>query len=91
MKVANRFKILGSLLITATATFFSSTSLAQGPEFEKRKAERLARLDQQIQKLQEHRACVNAAASHEAMRKCGDEMREWHKGEYDQRKKARGN
>jgi hypothetical protein len=83
------YKIRNGVILLMLTTFFSAGALAQGPEFEKRKAERLTELDQRIQKLQEHRACVSGAGSHEALRKCGDKMREWQRDERDQRREQR--
>ena len=64
-------------------------ALAQGSEFEKRKTEHLARIDEQLQKLQQHRTCVTGAASLEDLRKCGDIMREWRKDERKERRDER--
>lgn len=64
-------------------------ALAQGGEFEKRKAEHLARIDEQLQKLQQHRSCVSGSVSLEDLRKCGDVMREWRKDERDERRERR--
>lgn len=76
---------IGALVIGAS----SSVALAQGGEFEKRKAEHLARIDEQLQKLQQHRGCVSGAVSFDDLRKCGDVMREWRKDERDERKERR--
>lgn len=89
MRLTKFDRITSGVILSILMSFFSARALAQGPEFEKRKAERLAELDQRIQKLQEHRACVSGAASHEALRKCGDKMREWHREELDQRREQR--
>ena len=66
-----------------------SVALAQVGEFEKRKAEHLARIDEQLQKLQEHRTCVTGSVSLEDLRKCGDVMREWRKDERKERRDER--
>ena len=76
-----RIMTAGIVLMSGSATF------AQGPDFEKRKAEHLAEIDQRIQKMQEHRNCVSSATNHEALRKCRDSMREWHKEERQERQK----
>jgi hypothetical protein len=86
MMLTKFYQITSGVILLMLPSFFSPSALAQGPEFEKRKAERLTELDQRIQKLQEHRACVSGAASHEALRKCGDKMREWQRDERDQRR-----
>jgi hypothetical protein len=86
MSLTKFYKITSGLIVLILTSLFASSALAQGPEFERRKAERLTELDQRIQKLQEHRACVSGAASHEALRKCGDKMREWQRDERDQRR-----
>lgn len=89
MRLTKFYKITNCVILLMLTSFFSASALAQGPEFEKRKAERLTELDQRIQKLQEHRACVSGAASHEALRKCGDKMREWQRDEREQRREQR--
>ena len=52
-----------SLVFAASASFALAEDKAPGPNFEKHKAERLTELDERIQKLQEHRSCVAAAAN----------------------------
>ncbi len=76
---------IGALVMGASF----SVALAQGVEFEKRKAEHLARIDEQLQKLQQHRSCVSDAVSLEDLRKCGDVMREWRKDERKERRDER--
>jgi hypothetical protein len=66
-----------------------SVALAQGGEFEKRKAEHLARIDERLQKLQQHRSCVTGAVSLEDLRKCGDVMRDWRNDERKERRDER--
>jgi hypothetical protein len=74
-----------SLIVGAS----SSEAPAQGSELEKRKAEHLARIDEKLEKLQQHRNCVSGAASLEDLRKCGDVMRDWRKDERDERHERR--
>ncbi len=45
------------------------------------KQEALSEIDQRIAKLQEHKACVSAAETKDAMMQCRHAMKEWHKGE----------
>jgi hypothetical protein len=59
----------------------ATNSFSQAIDFEKRKTERLSEIDQHIQKMQEHRNCVNSATNIESLRKCRDEMQEWRKSE----------
>lgn len=89
MKLTKFFQLTSGVIISALIGFFASSSFAQGPEFEKRKAERLAELDQRIQRLQEHRACISGAASHDALRKCAEDMREWRKDERNEHREER--
>ena len=91
MMLTKFYQITSGVILLILTSFFSASALAQGPEFEKRKAERLTELDQRIQKLQEHRACVSGAASHEALRKCGDKMREWQRDGRDRRSENKSN
>ncbi len=89
MLLTKFYQITSGVIILILTSLFSNSALAQGPEFERRKAERLTELDQRIQKLQEYRTCLSSAASHDALRKCGDKMREWHRDELDQRREQR--
>jgi hypothetical protein len=89
MMLTKFYQITSGVILLMLTSFFSASALAQGPEFEKRKAERLRDLDQRIEKLQEHRTCVSGATSHEALRKCGDKMREWQRDGRDQRRELR--
>jgi alpha-D-ribose 1-methylphosphonate 5-triphosphate synthase subunit PhnG len=68
---------LSFVMMGANAT----TSFSQDNGFEKRKAEHLAEIDQHLQKMQEHRSCVNSATNIDALKKCRDEMHEWRKNE----------
>ena len=68
---------LSVVIMAANAT----TSFSQDNDFEKKKTERLSEIDQHIQKMQEHRNCVNSATNIESLRKCRDEMKEWRKSE----------
>ncbi len=47
-------------------------------KFEEHKTKMLADLDQRIVKIQEHRACVAAAANPDGMKKCRDAMKAFH-------------
>jgi len=89
MKSTKFYQLDSGMIFAAGLCFFASSSFAQGTDFEKRKAERLAEIDQRIQKLQEHRACVSGASSHDALRKCGDEMREWRRDERNEHREER--
>ena len=62
-------------------------SLAQADEgdFAKFKAERLSHIDERIQKMQEHRNCVNAAQDKEAFKACRGHMKEWRMDEKEER------
>lgn len=43
--------------------------------FEQRKADHLKRVDERIAHLQEERACIQAAANHDALKACHDKFR----------------
>jgi coenzyme F420-reducing hydrogenase beta subunit len=61
-------------------------------DFEKRKAEAVAGIDERIQKLQEHKACVSGASTPEALKQCRGSMKEWQQGqrlEHMEKNKAR--
>ena len=61
-------------------------------KFAEHKAMRLKEIDEHIQKMQQHKACVSAAASPEAMEKCHMEMKayhESHKAEHKERREER--
>ncbi len=54
-------------------------------DFATNKAQILQEIDQRIQKLQQHKACVSAAKDHTAFLACSENMREWRKGEREER------
>lgn len=56
---------------------FATSASSQGESFERKKAERLADIDERLKKLQEHRACVSTATTYDALSQCRDAMRDW--------------
>lgn len=58
---------------------------AEEADFGKFKAERLANLDERIQKMQEHRGCINSAQDKEALKACRGQMKEWRMDEKEER------
>lgn len=50
-------------------------------DFSKHKAEMVAGIEERIQKLQELKTCVSAAADHAAAKACHANMKEWREGE----------
>jgi Ni/Co efflux regulator RcnB len=50
-------------------------------DFEKRKSEALAGIDERIQKLQEHKACISGASTPDALKQCRASMKEWSQGQ----------
>jgi hypothetical protein len=84
MKNLNRIALMVGGVV-ALAGLTSSSARAEGQKsgedkkaaFESRKAERLSHMDQRIQKMQEHRSCVAAAADGDAMKKCHESMKEF--------------
>lgn len=78
--------LLISLLVAPF--FFASIANAEGPaagNFEENKAKILANLEERMGKLQEHKACVAAAADREAMKACREKMRGWREMEKEER------
>lgn len=78
------------LLISLLAApfFLASIANAEGPaagNFEENKAKILANLEERMGKLQEHKACVAAAADREAMKACRDKMKGWREMEKEER------
>ncbi|NBX92265.1 MAG: hypothetical protein EBQ85_03420 [Proteobacteria bacterium] len=59
---------------------------AKTEKFESHKAEALKRIEENMGKMAEHKACVTAATKPEEMKACRDKMKEWHKAH----KKERG-
>jgi Ni/Co efflux regulator RcnB len=60
--------------------------------WEKRKSEALAGIDERIQKLQEHKSCVSGASTPDALKQCRASMKEWQQGqklEHMEKQKAR--
>jgi len=80
--------LLGAALFSALS-LSSAIGFAQGPDFDKRKAEHLSEIDRRIQKMQEHRSCISNATNIEALRKCQDAMRDSMKAERDEHRERR--
>jgi hypothetical protein len=67
---------------TATAPAAPSASApAAGDNLETHKAEMLKEIDEHIAKMQEHKSCVTAATTKEAMMACRDKMKDYRQGE----------
>ena len=73
-------KSLNWLLVVSFVSFCGASALAAEENFEKGKSEALSELDQRIQKLQENRTCMSAAANRDAMKKCHESMKDWREG-----------
>lgn len=76
------------LSIFLTPFLFSAMANAEGPSggnFEENKAKILANLDERMGKLQEHKACVSAAADKDAMKACREKMKGWREMEKEER------
>lgn len=58
-------------------TWSKSANADDQSEFQTRKSDALKSLDEHIQKLQEHKNCVNSAENPEAMKKCRAAMKTW--------------
>jgi hypothetical protein len=59
--------------------------MAPGPNFEQRKAEIINRIDQRIARIQEEKACVQAAQNHDDIRACREKFKEEMKGQQQRR------
>ena len=61
-------------------------------DFERRKSEAVAAIDERIQKLQEQKTCLSGASTPEALKQCRASMKEWQQGqrlEHMEKQKAR--
>lgn len=81
-------------LILIAAMVFSTQSFADmhegdGKDFNTNKAEVLKHLDEKIAKLNEHKACVTAAADKEAFKKCHESMKEFRQDKKEEWKQKR--
>ncbi len=57
-------------------------------DFAAHKTQALAKIDGHIQKLQEHKGCVSAASTKEAMAACHSAMKTWRESEQAQHAEA---
>lgn len=64
-----------SLLILAFG-LFAVTSLRADEDFAAKKAEMVKHIDERIAKMQEHKACVEAASEKDALKACMEKMKE---------------
>lgn len=64
--------------------FSNSTFAEEKTGFEDRKKEALSRIEERIQKLQEHKSCISAAADKEAFKACHGKMKEWREDKKDE-------
>ncbi len=73
-------------LFLTTFTLFSITFVSRvtraDDDFSTHKTKIIAEMDERIQKMQEHRSCVNGAASREAMKDCHEKMKSWRESEH---------
>jgi hypothetical protein len=65
------------LCMIVVAGLFGAVAAWAEEDFEKRKSEALAGIDERIQKLQEHKACLSAASTPDALKQCRASMKEW--------------
>jgi len=80
------------VLIVVVLALGGAVAARAEEDFEKRKSEALAGIDERIQKLQEHKACVSGAATPDALKQCRSSMKEWWQGqrlEQMEKRKAR--
>ena len=84
-----KFKL--SLVFACLSLSLGSLALAvqSKPSFDEMKSKMSTEIDQRIQKLQEHKACVTAATNGDALKACHQSMKEWRESEHAQHKKMR--
>ena len=58
---------------------------AEGPDFEKHKAEAVTEIDQRIGKLQQMKSCISGASNHEAVKACRADMKEFREEQRSER------
>lgn len=75
-------KYISAYLMLAFALSLSGSALAAEQDFEKHKQEAMANLDERIQKLNELKGCVSAAADKDALKVCHEKMKEWRHAEH---------
>lgn len=76
IRILGLFSSLAFLLVS-TAIFADDDK----GDFNTHKTEILSHIDEKVQKMQEHKSCVQAAQDKEALKKCKESMHEWRKGE----------
>lgn len=62
---------------------------AEGENFAEMKAKMVTKIEERIQKMQEHKNCVSAAADKEALKACHKDMKEWRKDQREESKEMR--
>jgi Ni/Co efflux regulator RcnB len=67
--------------ITAVFALVGAVAARAEEDFEKRKSEAVAGIDERIQKLQEHKACISGASTPDALKQCRASMKEWQQGQ----------
>jgi hypothetical protein len=77
MKIRFVIGLSALLLVLGLAGFAETLHAANGApaDFEQRKAEQLRRLDQRLSRLRDERACVQAAASQDALKSCRQQLK----------------
>ena len=68
------FSVVLALGLSTTAAFANDH---EGKDFNARKAEVSKEVDERIKALQEHKACVDAAADPAALKSCREKMKEF--------------
>ncbi len=69
--------------LLALASLVSVTRFAlAADDISAHKAEVLSEIDQKIAKMTEHRGCVNAATTKDAMHDCHEKMKSWRESEH---------
>jgi hypothetical protein len=63
------------LTVISCSASFAEDIVGKGQHFEQKKAEVLKHIDQRIARNQEERACVQAAANHDALKACREKFK----------------
>ncbi len=87
MFVGNGCMILPVIVLLAATNASAEKKNEPGPEFEKNKQRRVARLESQIAVLQKQKTCLSAASNPQDMKNCHKEVRELRQ---EMREKRRG-
>jgi hypothetical protein len=78
------------VLLLALALFSTVSFAEDNANFEEHKKEILTKIDKRIAMMNEHKSCVSACTSQEALKKCREGMKEDREEFHKENKEARG-